>query len=229
MTNTWPVAWGCGAVLLLSLAQGFPARAQTAQQGPEVEVLASLNAAFESGELKGQTYSNARLGFSIRVPNDWRVIPKSEIKRVLPEATERNAQTHQERGEKIRENAKYTAMLFMSAEKKPAREQLSLMIMAVPLDKEDWSLSGDALLHRLAQQARLENRSEHYFDEPKEKTYCGRKLWQSDLQRSQSGSAPFMRELVFMKSGLLLIVMGGAPDRASLDKLEKVYETLRFF
>ena len=32
-----------------------------------------------------------------------------------------------------------------------------------------------------------------------------------------------------MQRGLVVILMGGAPDRAALDKLEGIYSTLHFF
>jgi len=188
----------------------------------------SLEVAFESGAYKDHTYSNEPLGFSLHVPKNWKVISKSEIKRVSPQAAELNAQAHPERSEQIRENSRFMAMLFMAAERKPAREQLSLTIMAVPIDKEGRTLSEEALLHQIAEKARLQNRPERHFGEPREKTYGGRKLWQGDLQRSQSGSAAFMREVIFVHKGLLVLVVGGAPDRAALDKLEEIYATLRF-
>ncbi|HMI50500.1 MAG TPA: hypothetical protein VK525_03245 [Candidatus Saccharimonadales bacterium] len=202
-----------------------PATPNSLQTGDDV----SLEVAFEGGDLKNHTYSNVPLGFSVTVPKDWKAVLKSEIKRVLPEVVERNAQAHPERSEQVRDNFKSMAVLFMAAEKKSARGQLSLTIMAVPISEEDRTLTGETLLHQIAESARQRHRADRYFDEPREKTYGGKRLWQSDLQRPQSSSLAFMREVVFVQRGLLVIAMGGAPDRAALDKLEGIYSTLRFF
>ena len=133
---------------------------------------------------------------------------------MLPQVVEHNAQAHPERSEQVRENSRFMATLFLAAEKKSGRGRLSLMITATPIGEEDRTLTGKALLHQIAEDARQHNSSDRYFDEPREKTYGGRRLWQSDLQRPQSSSIAFMREVVFVHRGLLVVVVGGAPDRA---------------
>lgn len=68
--------------------------------------------------------------------------------------------------------------------------------MAIPLDEESRDLSGEALLHHIAEKARLQNRAGRYLDAPRAGTYGGRVLWRMDLQRPPSSGPAFMREVV---------------------------------
>jgi len=189
----------------------------------------SLDAVFERGAINGSSYSNPLLGFSFAVPKDWRVLSKAEIVAAKPKAAELSAQQHPERSEQIREQAQFTALLFMAAQKIAGPDKRSFSVMAVPIDESDAGISGDEMLRRLAAKGRRENRPDRYVSEPEAKTYGGRKLWRADLQRAPSGPNALVRELIFVERGLCVVVMGGASNHADLDQLESVFESLRFF
>ena len=95
--------------------------------------------------------------------------------------------------------------------------------------KEMASMSGDKIIQVLAAVGKQRNGAMQYITAPESRNYGGRQLWSADLRETSDGKTSYMRQVPVVQEGVLILLMVKAPQRADLEELDKVLQSVRFF
>jgi hypothetical protein len=180
------------------------------------------------GSIAGNIYSNTFFGFSLEIPEGWKVADDAALKAL----TERNIEvlSQQPQGATYARNSEVDSPLLIMGEREPAKggqHRRMLQILCTDVSERPGQLSADGFLKFEAEANIRIGTGAEYSDTLEQVTLGGREFWKVYFTRKSSILWHGAHFATIDKTHVLQFVLL-SPDEEGLRQLEAVLRTLHF-